>query len=410
MSQDLPTWARRIRSMREAKGWAQQEAVEQMRRHSDQALPDETHLLRRWKAWELGENRPGSFYASLIAATLGTVTASLFPPPEKSSNEIDLVTATGMSTLDIVSRLSASDVNDATLEAVRITVDKLCTEYSRQPAGDLIGEGRQWLRRLVEMQEQRLSFRQRRETLELAGWLTLLVGCLEYDLGDKRSAEATRRSALTLGHEVGSPGILGWAHEMRAWFALTSGDYRGVIAAADGGEAAAGNHSVSVQLIAQKAKALARMGRRDEMLKTLEHGRLVLEGMPYPDNVENHFVVDPSKYDFYAMDCYRHVGENNLARELSDEVIRVSTDFDGHERWPMRVAEAQVTLGVVAAREGDLEGAVTYGRKALSGDRKSLPSLAMVSQDLSQVLSKQYEGEPEADAYLEQLRSIQRPS
>lgn len=57
MSQDLPTWARRIRSMREAKGWAQQEAVEQMRRHSDQALPDETHLLRRWKAWELGEKQ-----------------------------------------------------------------------------------------------------------------------------------------------------------------------------------------------------------------------------------------------------------------------------------------------------------------------------------------------------------------
>ncbi len=78
-----------------------------------------------------------------------------------------------------------------------------------------------------------------------AGWLALLVGCLEYDLGQRQAAEATRRSALSLGQEAGSSGILGWAHEMRAWFALTSGDYRGVIAAADGGEAAAGSHSVS---------------------------------------------------------------------------------------------------------------------------------------------------------------------
>lgn len=159
-----------------------------------------------------------------------------------------------MDTLEIVSRLQASDMNDATLEGVRITVEKLCADYSREQPFELINEGRQWLRRLVEMQEQRLTFRQRRESLELAGWLTLLVGCLEYDMGDRRRAEATRKSALSLGKEVDSEGILGWAHEMQAWFALASGDYRGVIAAGEAGEVAAGNHSVAVQIIAQQAK------------------------------------------------------------------------------------------------------------------------------------------------------------
>ncbi|MCA1194440.1 tetratricopeptide repeat protein [Saccharopolyspora sp. 6V] len=406
MTEDAPTWARRIRAMREARGWSQPKAVEEMRSHSSDELPSAEHLLRRWKAWERGENKPSDFYASIVAATLGTVTAALFPPPTRPGNDLDLVNATGMDTLEIVSHLHRSDVNDATLEAVRITVDKLCSEYSRLPAKDLIGEGRQWLRRLVEMQEQRLTFRQRRETLELAGWLALLVGCLEYDLGDRRRAESTRRSALSLGKEVGSNGILGWAHEMQAWFALTSGNYRGVISAAAAGQQAAGNHSVAVQLIAQEAKAWARMGRTEEMRNALERGRLVLDGMPYPENIENHFVVDPSKYDFYVMDCYRHVGENRMARELSEEVIRASKDFNGFERWPMRIAEAQVTLGVVAAREGDLEEAVTHGRRALSGDRKSLPSLTMVAQDLSQVLGERYRGEPEADAYVEQLKAL----
>ncbi|MGW7536583.1 helix-turn-helix domain-containing protein [Amycolatopsis sp. NPDC054798] len=408
MSDAQPAWARRIRSMREARGWSQAEAAEQMRRHSDKALPDAGRLTRRWKAWELGENKPGGRYAPLVAATLNTATKALFPPEPSRDSPSELLAATGMDTLEIVSRLQASDVNDATLDAVRSTVDRLCSEYARQPPFELIPESRQWLRRLVEMQEQRLNFRQRRDTLELAGWLALLVGCLEYDLGDRRAAEATRQAALGLGKEVGSDGILGWAHEMTAWFALTAGDYRGVLAAGKAGELVSGSHSVSVQLIAQQAKAYARMGMRAEMNKTLERGRLVLDKLEYPANIDNHFVVNPSKYDFYAMDCYRHVGEDRLARELSEEVIRVSSGFQDQNRWPMRIAEAEITLGVTAAREGDLDGAVAYGRRALSNGRRSLPSLTMVSHDLTDVLRERYKGEAQVDEFVAEIREIQR--
>lgn len=410
MSEDLPTWARRIRTMREALGWSQATAAEKMREHAGKQLPATEHLVRRWKDWELGNSKPSAFYQPIIAATLGTVTAALFPPAAPVASGIDLLNATGMDTLEIVSRLDASSVNDATLDAVRITVDKLCSEYAKRPPFELITEARQWLRRLVEMQEQRLTFSQHRHSLEMAGWLALLVGCLEYDLGDRRAAEGTRQAALGLGKEVKSNGIVGWAHEMRAWFALTSGDYRGVVAAGETGELAAGTHSVGAQLIAQQAKAFARMGQKQEMDAALERGRVVLDKMPYPENIDNHFVVDPSKYDFYVMDCYRHIGDDRRARELSNEVIRASTGFNNHDRWPMRIAEAQITLGVVAAREGDLDEAVALGRRALAGDRKSLPSLAMVSQDLADVLAERYAGEPEADGFLEQQQALRRPA
>jgi hypothetical protein len=134
---------------------------------------------------------------------------------------------------------------------------------------------------------------------------------------------------------------------------------------------------------------------------------------PLPAHVRqtagHHFVVDPSKYDFYAMDCYRHVGEDRLARELSEEVIRVSSGFQDHDRWPMRIAEAQITLGVAAAREGDLDGAVAHGRRALASGRRSLPSLTMVSRDLTDVLQSRYAGEAEVDEFTSELREIQRP-
>lgn len=169
MAGAVPEWARRIRALREARGFSQAAAAEAMRSHANRELPASGHIERRWKAWESGSNKP-SPDASLIAAALGTVTRTIFPP-ENRADSSDLLAVTGIDALEIVSRLQMTDVNEATLDGLRIAVDKLCSEYASQPAAELVGEGRQWLRRIVDMQEQRLSFRQRRDSLELAGWL-----------------------------------------------------------------------------------------------------------------------------------------------------------------------------------------------------------------------------------------------
>src|SRR3954452_19725604 len=129
----------------------------------------------------------------------------------------------------------------------------------------------------------------------------------------RTESEATRRAALSLGEEAGHADIIGWAHEMRAWYALTQGDYRGAIQAASAGQDAAPSQGVAVQLLAQRAKAWARVGDRRQVEVALDAGRRLLERLPYPTNLDNHFVVDPAKYDFYAMDCYRVMGENGLA-------------------------------------------------------------------------------------------------
>jgi hypothetical protein len=72
----------------------------------------------------------------------------------------------------------------------------------------------------------------------------------------------------------------------------------------------------------------------------------------------------------------------------------------------MRNAEARITLGVVAAREGDLETALSYGDRALSGDRRYIPSLLMVSRDLGAIVSDRYGSEPNAMEYLNRLRQL----
>lgn len=416
---DRPSWARRILAERTARGWSQSDLVRAMRAHAastddgekGQSLPDDASLIRRLKAWEKGDNHPDKFYQSLIARTFGTVTAAFFPDEARRRATDALIAPTGLDTLTIVSRLQKSDVDNATLDALRITVDKLCCEYPYMPSAELLFEGRQWLRRIGDLlQDNHMTLPQHREAKVLAGWLALLVGCVEYDMGNHAAAEATRRAALSLAQEAENSEIAGWAHEMRAWFALTGGDYRSVIAAARAGSEIASSHSVNVQLIAQEAKAWARMGDRRQVELALDRGRRQLEAMPYPENVNHHFIIDPSKFDFYAMDCYRILHENELARTYAEEVIRSGTDFTGHERSKMRNSEARITLGVLAARDGDIEEALSYGHRALDSDRQSLPSLLMVSRELDLALDQLEPGHADVQEYRGRLRSLRTAS
>ena len=405
MTDDRPAWARRIAAERAARDWSQREAVRALRVHAPSELPAEDSMIRQWKRWESGQ-MPNDFYQPVIAALFGTVTHALFPAPTRRDGDREILAASGMETLEIVSRLNRSDVDNSTLDALRITADRLSSEYPFMPSEQLLIEGRQWLRRVVDLHKKSLTLAQHREVLALSGWLALLVGCVEYDTGARHAAESTRQAALSLATEAEHAEVAGWAHEMRAWFALTTGDYRSVISAARAGADAAPHHGVAVQLAAQEAKAWARLGDRRQVEVALDKGRRMLEAMPYPENLDNHFVVDPAKFDFYSMDCYRLVGENQLARTLAEEVLRAGTDFDGIERSPMRNAEARVTLGVTAAREGDLEQALVMGARALEGDRQSVPSLIMTSRELAAEMRGRYSSEPAAQDYLARLHSL----
>lgn len=98
------------------------------------------------------------------------------------------------------------------------------------------------------------------------------------------------------------------------------------------------------------------------------------------------------------MDCYRLIGDESLAAMHAREIIKKSTAFSGTDVSPMRKAEAELTLGVIAARNGAVDEALTYGHNALSIDRRSQPSLLMVGSELDHALQQRYpnntDGEP----------------
>ncbi|WP_329067364.1 hypothetical protein [Amycolatopsis sp. NBC_01480] len=312
-----------------------------------------------------------------------TQTSGLITPEQR--DEL-LIVNTGLDTLELLRRVRASAIDSSTIDALNITVEQLCCDYPHADARQLMASGKEWLAKMTELLDNRLTLAQHRDVLTQAGMLALLVGCLEYDVGDARAAESTRRMAMELGKEADDPGIVGWANEMLAWFHLTAGNYRAVIPAAESGTIAAPSHSVAVQLYGQQAKAFARMGMVEEVHQALDKGSALLGRLPYPDRPDNHFVVDPDKWDFYAMDTYRIVGEDQLAQRNAEEVMRRSVNSEGVPVAPMRIAEAQLTLAVIAARRGAVDEAATLGIQALQNGRQSRPTLLMVSAELENEL------------------------
>ncbi|MBY8860496.1 XRE family transcriptional regulator [Nocardia sp. CA2R105] len=397
-----------MRSERDARGWSQTEAVRAMRAKSSHNLPTDSTLLRNWRRWESGESRPDEFYAPIIAAAFDTVTAAFFPKARPSRDD-ELLSSTGMDTLEFLGRLRMSDVSAATLDAIRITAERLCCEYPCSDPRTLHAEGTAWLRRITSLLDGRLTLAQHREVLVLAGWVALLVGCLDYDLGRRTEAEATRRAALSLGQEADHVEIVGWGAEMAAWFALTQGNYRGAIDAAGAALASTQQLAVGVQLAAQQAKGWARLGDRTAMEAALRRGRAILERLDHPVNLDNHFVVDPQKLDFYAMDCCRVIGEDQLARNYAHQVLRASTGPGDTVLKPMRVSEARLTLAVVAVREGELDRAVDEGLRAFTGTRRSLPSLMWIAGETAREMIAHYPEDARTHTYLDQLREVATP-
>lgn len=358
-----------------------------------------------------GRQRPSRQTASRLDEVLdagGRLTGASQPTSTADERRAGLALSfeqTG--TVELVRQLRASSVDSGVLEALAGTTETLCMQYAYRNPVDLRREAQRWLSYVSALLDGRVGLREHRELLVTAGWLTLLVGCLEYDSGFSAAAEATRLSALSLGREAGHGEIVAWSLEMAAWFAHTRNDLPATVSYARAGQAAAGNTGVAVQLIAHEARALGRMGDERAVSQALDRGYDLLTRTPGGDPL-NHFVIDPAKFDFYAMDCYRVLGDNSRAADHAAEVLRSGTGPDGKDLAPMRMAEARIALGSLAARDGDLHSAAHYGAQAFTGDRKCLPSLLLLGGELDAEMSGRYPGAQPTLEFHDRLTELRR--
>ena len=397
------TWPERMRKDRLARGMSHRELARAiMARSTSFSGYSEDSMERTVKRWESGSvGLPRQDAQEAIARVFGSVRAAYFPTPAGLLSRV----LSDDAMAEVIARLRRSSVDGSTLDLARIAVDQLCIDYASEPGPVVLSEASRWLAEIERVRrEGQRTLRQLTEVYEMAGWLSLLVACLRYDTGDNRGAETMRRTAGLLGRDLGSPDIRGWADEIAAWMALTQGDWRGVLAAVRDGLASAGTSPVAVQLPPQAANAWARIGNRLEVAASLRRGRELLRRAPLPSNTRHHFVIAPTKWDLYAMDCARRIGDDDLASTLADAVIKNSTTPAGVIVSPMRLAEAHLTQAAVEARAGDTDQAMATAVAALERDRKSLPSLIMVGQEIADLV----DGHPGSLDFRQHLAELRR--
>lgn len=308
--------------------------------------------------------------------------------------------------VEAMRRLCRSDLGGSTLELVQATTEELCCEYPYRDPAALRAESAEWLGYVGTALDGRVSLAEHRELLVTAGWLSLLIGCLEYDMGMRRQAESSRLTAAQLGVECGHADLIAWGHEMTAWFALSEGDYPRALAAAQAGQAVTTTSSVAVQLVVHEARAQARMGAVRAVHEALDRGFAILGRHDRPTRRENHFVIDPSKWDFYAMDCYRLLGDRDRAVEHATGVITDSIGPDGRSRWPMRASQAQMALAVLAVQDGDLDGGMDHAHVAMTESRRSLMSLVGAAREVVAAMRAIYPAEQITAEFVDELRAL----
>jgi transcriptional regulator with XRE-family HTH domain len=359
-------------------------------------LADKTHFSKGYLSNVESGRKPGTPEVATACGKALNASQSLLETFRQG--EIAKQDATPWETAELLERLTASDVSPRALEALHSAVTELCCQYSYRDASELRTEAHGWIEHVGKLLRQPVGLKAHSELLTAAGWLALLVGCVEWDMGLKASGEYTRRTAQAIAEEAGNFEQLGWAYEMEAWYALTQERYPDVVKAAQAGQEMTKGTSVHVQLIGQEAKARGALGET-EIPRLLETGRHFLDALPYPDRPDNHFKIDPAKLEFYEMDAYRLSGRDDMTKEYGELVVT-------QNKFPMRVTQARLALALVSAREGDLEASVSQAMDAITENRRSLPAFKLLNRQLAIELQQRFPGENLTNDFVEVVRSL----
>ena len=337
----------------------------------------------------------------------GGALATLRPSPPSSLARPAAPLDDEIEALDLVRRVSASDVGDATLVTLEMTVDELASAYPQTPPAELLQRVRRHLGYVGQLMDARMTLAERRRLTVVGGWLSLLAATCDIDLDQRPAASARLRTAAQLAEHAEHPEILAWTLETRAWQRLTDGDFREAVTLARGAqEIAPRDSSAFIQATAQEGRAWARLGAGRETRDALTRVERLVEPLPMPDRPEHHYRYDPAKSDAYTATTLAWVGDPAAEPYARGVLARLEKPSTGPAR-PRRAASARLdlALALLAADQPD-EAAHTALQAVTSG--RLVPSNYWRAAEV--IAAVEARSVPEAAELAEAYRELCAPS
>lgn len=318
----------------------------------------------------------GDHFVGLLLDTTGGSRPPADHPNAGSSWEV----------LDVTRRLRSSELGLGTLDSLESAVVELRRQYPLRSAIELRADALQVLKAITRLRASRMSLAEHRQLLEVAGWTTALLACVNYDEGIEAAGEISHSVTASLAKESGNSELAAWACEIACWIAMTRGRCDDVIAGARSGRALAGNSDVAAQLWAHEARALAGIGDAAGSRRALRSAEAAVEKASEWTGL---FTVGPTKIVRYAVDCHRWLGDDAAADENAEIIIHSGYSATGDLVRPMSVAEAWLSQAVTAVRGRRLDVAEARVRSATGSARRCLPALRSLSAEIDRALDEQ---------------------
>src|SRR5437763_7553213 len=125
----------------------------------------------------------------------------------------------------MIQEMDRTDIGPGTIEGLYTLFDKLCRDYPSADAVELQQRLKRLFGKIVQLRRGRMNLAQYKELVALSGWVTALLGCVEWDMNQREAAETARSATARFAGEIGHAELTAWSYEMQAWFALTEGRY-----------------------------------------------------------------------------------------------------------------------------------------------------------------------------------------
>lgn len=408
----LPLFAVRLREHRIRRDYSLAEVAHRLRalsRETGDGVEVGVTPQRVWR-WEQGE-RPRARYRRLLCEFYEATPAELgfeaAPPDDDGLPRRDALKVIGTAALaratvdgdlaraaadaiEFTRRARATDIGAGVLDHLDIVVADLNRAYSRTPPERLFGTVRWYRGQVGELLQRRHTLREGRRLYACAGWISEYLAWLAHDLGDDTAAATWCIDAWHHALEADHSELCGWAMDAAASVALhTDRPENAVGAALRGAEQAPRGHPVRVRLLAQAARAYARLGRRCDCEKALHAAGDLYERLPA--RVDSDLGRDGHRLASYAITSYAassylSLGKPGRARRHAVAALQLHGNGG---RSPSREAIARLSLAHALAELGAPDEACALGHQALDSTRvvKSVRARAL---ELDVVLRRRY--------------------